>query len=295
MPPAGVLAGLVLMAFAGTLIVIVSPTHRAFYFARSGVGAPVSSPSRTLTVPGVTGLLRGATPEPPRMGVVATRKPNRLVPGADGRLRIPLADPMPVRLPAYGVPSSWELKEFHGHASVELQRSEIGPALRLRSEQGSFLIYRDLVVDLGEFPLLSWSWKVTRLPAGGDVRHAATDDQAAQVYVVFPRGLSPRTSSDVIGYVWDTTAPVGTRLPSRKAANVRIIVLQSGAAELATWQRHERNVIQDYVALFGRQPPRVGSVAVMVDANDTGSSSEAWIAELAFSRLERKTPTPMLR
>jgi hypothetical protein len=273
------------------VVVIVNPTHRTFYFGRTAGGASQPSSSRRH----VTDLLRGVAPRPHQARVVATRKPSLLVPEADGRLRVPLADPMPGRLPVVGVPSGWELKEFSGRASVELQRSEIGLALRLRSEKGSFLLYRDLVVDLGEFPLLAWSWKVMRLPAGGDVRHATTDDQAAQVYVVFPRWPSPRTSSDVIGYVWDTTAPVGTRLPSRKAANVRIIVLESGPAGLATWRRHERNLVEDYVALFGRQPPRVGCVALMVDTNDTGSTAEAWVAELAFSRLQQKTPTPMLR
>jgi hypothetical protein len=191
---------------------------------------------------------------------------------------------MPGRLPVTGVPQSWELREFTGKANVELVRSELGPALRLRSEQTSFALYRDVVIDLEELPMLSWSWKVTQLPTGGDVRQPTRDDQAAQVYVVFPRWPSPRTNSDVIGYVWDTTAPVGTQLVSRKASNVRILVVESGAAGLGVWRRQGRNVSEDYVALFGRRPPRVGSLAVMVDANDTASAAEFWITDLAFSR-----------
>jgi hypothetical protein len=50
------------------------------------------------------------------------------------------------------------------------------------------------------------------------------------------------------------------------------------------WRRQGRNVSEDYVALFGRRPPRVGSLAVMVDANDTASAAEFWITDLAFSR-----------
>ena len=40
---------------------------------------------------------------------------------------------------------------------------------------------------------------------------ASRNDQAAQVYVIFPRWPSLATS-DVIGYVWDTQAPIGTAL-----------------------------------------------------------------------------------
>jgi hypothetical protein len=136
--------------------------------------------------------------------------------------------------------------------------------------------------------MLAWSWKVLRLPAEGDVRDGKRDDQAAQVYVVFPRWPSPRTQSDVIGYVWDTTAPVGTTLVSPKAPNVRIIVVESGPARLGAWQRERRNVAADYEALFRRRAPRVGTIAVMIDANDTGGAAEALLGDLMFTRATPK-------
>ena len=157
-------------------------------------------------------------------------------PDAAGRLRVRIADHEPARVPAEGVPQGWMLKEFTGHAVIELVRADGRLAARLRSERTSFALYRDVVVELREFPYLSWSWKVLKLPAGGDVREAARDDQAAQVYVIFPRWPSPRTASDVLGYVWDSRAPVGTRIKSPRADNVRIVVVESGGARTSgTW------------------------------------------------------------
>jgi hypothetical protein len=223
----------------------------------------------------------------------------RVAPAETGeRIRVPLSDPVPPRLPAEGVPRGWQLKEFAGQASVELARSEGRLAVRLRSAHTSFALYRDVAVDLGAFPYLSWSWKVTRLPAAGDVRDAARDDQAAQLYVVFPRWPSPRTGSDVLGYVWDSHAPVGTRLTHPRAANVRILVVESGPGKIDTWQRYQRNVAEDYAALFGRPAPRVGTLALMVDSNDTRSEAEAWIGELVFSRasgVRAEIPSIVLR
>jgi len=190
------------------------------------------------------------------------------------------------------------MKEFVGRAWVELVRDGTRLALRLRSERSSFALYRDVVVDLNAFPLLSWSWKVVRLPAGGDVRDRAVDDQAAQVYVVFPRWPAPLKNSDVIGYVWDSRAPVGTRLTSTQAGNVRIIVVASGGAQRDTWRVEERQVAEDYAALFGRQAPRVGQVAVMIDSNDTKGVAETLIGDLFFSRNPSENmeiPTSMLR
>ena len=102
----------------------------------------------------------------------------------------------------------------------------------------------------------------------------------------------------MIGYVWDGRAPVGTRLTSPKASNVRIIVVESGPAKRDVWQREVRNVAEDYVALFGRQPPRVGQVGLMIDSNDTRAEAEALFAGLVFAKplAERmEKPTSMLR
>jgi hypothetical protein len=255
---------------------------------------PASVPAATFEA---RELVRRMTGRPAASAVIATRR-QVLAPDAEG-LKIPMSDEPPPRVPLDGVPSGWELREFTGRAEVELTRGERALALRLRSSRTSFALYRDLVVDLGEFPTLGWSWKVARLPSGGDVRDRARDDQAAQVYVIFPRWPALRTESDVIGYVWDTSAPVGTTLPSPKASNVRIIVVESGATHLGAWRRQRRNVAEDYQALFRRPPPRVGAIALMIDANDTGSLAEATIGDLVFLRTtsveKSKTPTPMLR
>jgi hypothetical protein len=202
----------------------------------------------------------------------------------ESRIRVPVTDQVPGRLPAEGVPRGWQLKEFSGQAAVELVRSDGRLAMRLRTDRSSFALHRDVVVDLKEFPYLSWSWKVTRLPAAGDVRDQARDDQAAQVYVIFPRWPSPRTSSEVIGYVWDSRAPVGAHLTHPRASNVRIIVVESGRGRMDSWQRYQRNVAEDYAALFGHPAPRVGKLAVMVDSNDTRAEAEALIGDLIFSR-----------
>ena len=236
---------------------------------------------------GVVIVLAGAagvmllSPKPPAAPVaVARAAPSE----AAHRIRVSVADQVPARLPADGVPRGWQLKEFAGKAAVELVRSDGRLAVRLRSDRASFVLHRDVSVDLNDLPYLTWSWKVTQLPAAGDVRDSARDDQAAQVYVVFPRWPSPRTSSDVIGYVWDSRAPVDTRLTHPKAPNVRIIVVESGRGKLDTWQRYQRNVAEDYAAIFGRPAPRVGKLALMVDSNDTRTEAEAFVGDVFFSQ-----------
>jgi hypothetical protein len=289
----------ILLLLAGAVVLLSNPLHRAFYFGGGGATAPLGQGERTsFRLPARPSF--GGPAATPSVSPVAAVHPGRRVPlpDAEGRIQVPVSDRSPWRLPSEGVPPGWELKEFAGRAAIELVRADPGLAVRLRSAQASFALYRDVIVDLREFPLLSWQWRVVTLPAAGDVRAAAADDQAAQVYVIFPRWPSPLVNSEVIGYVWDSNTPVGTRLASPRAANVRIIVVESGASRLDSWQRQERNVAVDYAALFGRQPPRVGQVALMIDANDTRGDAEAFFADIAFFRrpAERtENPTPMLR
>jgi hypothetical protein len=189
---------------------------------------------------------------------------------------------MPPKLPFQGAPPRWGVKTFAGQPHVDTIVEDLRLVMRLVSQQSSFALYRDVTVNLNELPTLSWSWKVLKLPTGGDVRHVTTDDEAAQIYVIFPRWPYPKVSSEVLGYIWDSRAPVGLTLHSPRADNVRLIVLQSGQEKLGRWVKESRNVADDYRALFGKEPPVVGRVAVMVDSNDTRSEAEAWFQDLVF-------------
>jgi len=276
----------IVVVLAGALAIVTVPRLRTFYFGQG-------------TVPATPPFARSAT------AAQASATPSKAVPGrrpplpdAEGRIRVRVSDRVPPRLPAEGIPAGWTAREFVGQASVELVRDEARLAVRLKSERSSFALYRDVVVDLNEFPFLTWAWKVVRMPADGDVRERAVDDQAAQVYVIFPRWPAPLQNSDVVGYVWDSRAPVGTQVTSTQAANVKIIVVASGRGQADTWRVEQRDVAKDYAALFGRPAPRVGQVALMIDTNDTKEAAEALIGDLIFARTRSEsmeTPTSMLR
>src|ERR1043165_7341656 len=95
-----------------------------------------------------------------------------------------------------GAPKGWQLKEKLGQAQFSLTKVDGLDALMLRSTNTSFSFQREVRTDLSDYPILSWKWKVTKLPEGGDFRSRRTDDQAAQLFVAFNRSKS-------IVYIWD--------------------------------------------------------------------------------------------
>jgi hypothetical protein len=257
-------------------VAAVSPRHRGYYLGSLGRSA-----DSTATGASADGTVKQAGRSAKLRTTVRVTVPTQ---DAEGRVRVPVADAVPWLLPAEGVPAGWDLKEFAGKPDIELVRADGRLALRLRSEGSSFALYRDVVVDPAVQPRLAWAWKVTRLPLDGDARDPRLNDQAIGVYVVFPRWPAPITTSEVLGYVWDSTAPVGTVVTLAKAPNVRLIVVDSGRAGLGQWREHERDVARDYATVFGTPPGRVGKLALMADADHTRGIGEALVTDLRFQR-----------
>ena len=156
--------------------------------------------------------------------------------------------------------------------------------LHLKSRGDNSTISKEIKIDVRELPLLVWRWKAVALPAGGDCRKRATDDQAAQVYVAFPR-FPTAARSRIIGYVWDTTAPAGTIVKSESSSLVTYVVVRSGTAELGRWLTETRNVYDDFRRIYGEAPTEpVGAVSVAIDSNDTRSSAESYVGAISFRK-----------
>jgi hypothetical protein len=189
-------------------------------------------------------------------------------------------------LGARGIPDGWKGQNW-GSPTYDLtvEENDGHRVLHLRSRNDGSTISKEIKgkVDLGQTPVLEWRWKAVTLPKGGDSRRKETDDQAAQVYVVWPR-FPEAIRSRIIGYVWDTTAPVGTITPSQKAGTVTYVVVRSGTADLGRWLTERRNVIDDYRKIYGEPPDNPGVVSIAIDSNDTKSAAESLFGEILFKR-----------
>jgi len=157
-----------------------------------------------------------------------------------------------------------------------------GHVLHLLSRGDNSTISKEVRVDVRRVPILTWRWKMVTLPAGGDCRRKAVDDEAGQVYVAFPR-FPTSVRSRIIGYVWDTTAPAGTIVQSESSSLVTYVVVRSGAADAGRWLTETRNVYEDYKRIYGEAPTETaGAVSVAIDSNDTRTSAESYLGTILF-------------
>lgn len=170
---------------------------------------------------------------------------------------------------------------------------------------------RKLTVNLAEYPVLKWRWKVANILKTSDIRSKAGDDYPARIYVMFDypveklpfvertklrlaRALhDPNLPAATLCYVWDSKAAAGTIVPSSYTNLMRMVVVESGAARVNQWLAVERNVAADFRAAFGEAPdslvPAVSAVALATDTDNTGESALAFFGDISFYK-QKVTP-----
>lgn len=180
---------------------------------------------------------------------------------------------------AKGVPPGWQVKEKSGTADFAVVKDGDLHALVLRSANTSFSLQKEVKVDVKQHPVLSWKWKVTKLPKDGDFRRSRTDDQAAQLFLAF-------TKTKAIVYIWDTSAPQGLMESTSPAPfmTVKVVVVRSGPSELGKWITETRNVYEDYKKFYGEDPPVVSGMRLQINSQHTETSGESWFADVVFRK-----------
>lgn len=179
--------------------------------------------------------------------------------------------------------AEWEKPVHFGTGIWKVVDDAEHQAIKLRTESSSFALEKSITVDLSQTPYLEWEWKVTVPPAGGNFASPDTDDQAAQLLIVFPKTFFERRK--VISYIWDPTAPKGTMGAAAGPIylNVKAIVVESGAGEIGNWLLEKRNVVEDYRALFGEIPERAVAIRMQINSQHTNSVAEVFWRTIRFA------------
>lgn len=219
----------------------------------------------------------------------------------------PAIAPFSASLPGPKLPPFWHEQYLPRvkTSDVTLVDDEGRTVLEIRSRNSAgAAIHR--VREPAQGARLSWRWKVDRVVASADMETRDGDDFAARVYVFFDVPIQAIPLADrvkvrlarwlygqelptaALCYVWDNKHAPGTARWSPYTNRVRVIVLESGAADAGKWREARRDVGADFRAAFGAQwkgpLPAVSGVAVGNDTDQTGEAATAWFGDV---RLER--------
>jgi hypothetical protein len=231
----------------------------------------------------------------------------------------PARPPSEIALPAVGkfsaakpgdvLPSGWkvwQLSNLKRSTQYRLVDHEGRTVVFARARGSASGLVLPISVDLREYPILHWRWNVSALIAGADNTQRHAEDSPVRIVIAFDGDKSQLPLEErlfaeqfraftkqefpyaLLMYIWENRAPVGTVIENLHTARIRMIVADSGDAKLGAWREHERNVYEDYKRAFGEEPPRVRSIGIMTDTDNTGQDAEAYYGDIAFLR----APTP---
>jgi hypothetical protein len=183
-----------------------------------------------------------------------------------------------------GIPEGWELVKKTGEPQIKVEQAGDNTYVHFLSNNSSFGLKKEMNFSIKDYPYLNWKWKVNRLPEKGDFLKKETDDQAAQIYTLFPH-FPAKLNTEVVGYLWESNPKnKGMNGESPAWSKSKVIVLQAGPEKLNQWVQEKRNVYEDYKRLFKKEPPETGGITIYINTQHTQGRAESFFDHIYFSK-----------
>ena len=195
-----------------------------------------------------------------------------------------LSDWEPLTFPKINKHSTYTIITEMGHSILKAESHS----------SASAIIYRK-TWNVYEYPHLRWRWKVDNVYKKGDIRDKSGDDYPIRVYVMFPydpkqAAIAERLEYGItkalygkypphstLNYVWTGQNIAERIITSPYTDRARIIILENGRSTIGTWVEETVNILDDYRAAFGKEPPPTAGIAIMNDSDNTGEMAVSYV------------------
>ncbi|MDX1457777.1 MAG: DUF3047 domain-containing protein [Marinobacter sp.] len=195
----------------------------------------------------------------------------------------------------------WEPLEFpkiDRHSRYRLVEDNGDQVVEATTDNSASGLIARVSVEPGESLLLRWRWKVSNVFEQGDARKKSGDDYPARIYVAFrfepeDAGFFERAKrktvevvfgeelpGNALNYIWANRLPEGRIVANPFTDTTMMVAVNSGPQKVGEWVTVERDIVADYKAAFGRNPPELAGVAIMSDSDNTGESATAWYGDI---------------
>lgn len=209
-----------------------------------------------------------------------------------------------------GLPQNWEpliLVRKKKSTVYRLVDDARGVVLHAYADKASSGLRHDVDIDPVQQPWLTWSWKIAGLISSADNHRRDTEDSPVRIVLAFDGDKSKLSFLDTIlfdtakllsghdfpyatlMYIWENKAAKETVIANTRTDRIQMLVAESGPSNVGRWVSYQRNIVDDYVNVFGEQPGRLIGVGVLTDTDNTGEQAEAWYGDIRLS--EQKTPS----
>jgi hypothetical protein len=201
-------------------------------------------------------------------------------------------------------PAGWSLRKrlrLREEAKAEWVIEEDLPSVKLYSKASATFLRKKVDIDIRNYPIVTWRWKVKNILSGIDERTREGDDHPIRIFFVFDPDTSgqswwfqfkrfiylDRMHGHPIGgrfteYLWSSHLSPGDRIDDPWGSGQKLIVIEGGNEKLGRWLSYRRNLYEDFKMLYGEEPRRLIMIGIINDTDQTGLEAESFIVNLVF-------------
>jgi len=214
------------------------------------------------------------------------------------------ADCKPLELPAFDAADAWKhvpLSKLKRDTAYGVEPDNGRAVLHATAEGAASAFVHLQRIDLAATPLLEWRWRVPALVAEAANEDPKREDAPVRVIVGFDGDKTRLPDEEqrylarikrlagrdmpyaMLMYIWDNRNPVDQVVPSAHTSRVKMIVAESGPANVGPWRSYRRNLAQDFERAFGEKPGTVLGFGLMTDTDNTGARAEGFYGALRLT------------
>jgi hypothetical protein len=203
------------------------------------------------------------------------------------------------------IPDGWKLKKVKGYTSSNVSaqwiREDGIEGVKLESDGSLTLLQKEVDIDLEQFPVVTWRWKVDNILEGIDERTIQGDDHPIRIFFVFRPDNSKQSSwfrikralfLDMIHghpvggrfteYLWSSYLEPGEIINDPSKPKQKLMVVEGGNAKVGEWVEYESNLYEDFLRLYGERPRKLIFIGIINDTDITKKKATSYIADLRF-------------
>ena len=176
--------------------------------------------------------------------------------------------------------------------------------VKAQSDRSSSALVYKKEFDVYKYPVVKWEWMVGNIYPRGDLEKKSANDSPARLYILFKYdpekagfftrlkytmakmiyGMYPPGSS--LCYLWASHPHERRILASPAWKYCKDIVLEGGPEYLNQWREEKINILEDYRAVFGKDPPRMAAIAIVNNSDNLGGKSTSWFGDIEITAPE---------
>ncbi|MCK9273805.1 MAG: DUF3047 domain-containing protein [Syntrophales bacterium] len=205
------------------------------------------------------------------------------------------------------VPSQWKhvAKPGKKENTILLEREGKSIIVHMKSLNSYSSLLTVPSVDLYEYPILAWRWKIDRVTGMAREDTIDRNDSVARVRAVYgaKEATSPSFVDGIlknfgfslwpkepagykIDYIWGNGFPRGTIIDYPGSSRHKIMFVESGEKKADRWVWEKRNLVEDYKNIFGGHAEGLKGILVLSDTEDTNEGVNAYFGNIVLMKKE---------